>query len=1109
MKKISYYDPLNRGIKVRSISNISFVRKAVLVLMLINLPAIYFNTLAQGLKTEITFELNDQPLKKGLDTLEKISGFRLSYVLNQVTPYEHITVQKGTRTIEATLRLLLEKTNLTYELKGSNILIYEKVKPQKDEDSANRGFIQVTGIVSDTEGSPMPGVNIVNKRSLTGTVPDNAGKFKINALKGDTLIFSFLGYKSAEIKVSDQQPINVQLEEDFTAIKEVIINAGYYTVKEQERTGSITMVNAKGIENKPVSNVLSAVQGQMAGVSIVQNSGMPGGGYSVQIRGTNSLRNKGNYPMYIINGVPISAETPSYFSAVTYPNEGEISVLNAINPNDIESIEILKDADATAIYGSRGANGVILITTKRGKDGDKTRLSVNSSYGLSHVASKMQLMSTDQYLDMRRQAYANDGITTYPASAYDVNGRWDQTRYTDWQEELIGNTAINSTTQFSLSGGDENSGFILSGSHNEQTTVYGHDFRYKTNNLSGSMSHHSKDNRFRLNASGLFSAQSNNVIQTDIAGAILRVIPNAPAAFNEDGSVNWENNTFNNNPVADYVCSYKYRSNTFNTNINLQYELFRSFTLKLNGGLDYIAFDDMALYPNTRYNPAFGITPASSMVLKGQNQRFSYLIEPQLNYRRTFGEHQIDILVGGTYQRTQTVSLNVLGYGFTSNALITNVAAASNIYVYSDNPTDYKYAAVFGRLNYQYKNRYIINFTGRRDGSSRFGPSNRFANFGAIGAAWLFSREDFLKDNNWLNYGKLRASYGLTGSDLIGDYQYLDTYTVSSSMYGGSTTMYPSRLYNPYFSWEKTSKLEVALETGFLDDRVRFNIAWYLNRSGNQLVGIPLPATTGFNSIQANLPATVENKGLEFELNTSPLRVANFTWNSNINLSFPRNKLVAFPGLEGSTYANTYVIGYPVTIAKVYNYTGIDPTTGYYTFTDYNEDGSISTPDDNLVIEDIGIKLFGGWSNQFSFRKWEFSFLLQFVSQRQWNYLSVMARPGSQYNQPTEVLDVWSEENPGGHYMPYSSGSSSIKNKLHRYYTESTAAISNASYIRLKNIQLSYRLPVDGYVSSILMYVQGQNILTLTDYFGLDPEFVSIGYLPPLKTWSLGVQLNF
>lgn len=338
---------------------------------------------------------------------------------------------------------------------------------------------------------------------------------------------------------------------------------------------------------------------------------------------------------------------------------------------------------------------------------------------------------------------------------------------------------------------------------------------------------------------------------------------------------------------------------------------------------------------------------------------------------------------------------------------------------------------------------------------------------------------------------------------------YLDTYTVSSTIYDESTILYPSGLYNPYFSWEKTTKLEVALELGLLNDRIHINAAWYRNRSGNQLVGIPLPATTGFSSISANLNATVENRGLEFELNTIPVKIEKFQWSSNFNISFPRNKLVSFPGLEGSTYANTYVVDYSTSIVKVYNYEGIDPETGFYTFKDYNEDGIISSPDDNKVIEEVGIRYFGGWSNQISYKQLELSFLFQFVNRKQWNFNSLMSRPGSMSNQPVQVLNVWSENNPDGQFMPYTTGASSQNNKIFSYYASSTAAISDASYIRLKNIQISYRLPVNKYIQDVLIYVQGQNILTLTDYFGLDPEFTSTGFLPPLKTYSFGVQLNF
>lgn len=970
--------------------------------------------------------------------------------------------------------------------------------------------VTVAGRVTESSGNPLPGVTImVKEASAKGTITGNDGSYTLAGVSMDAvLIFSFVGFKTEEIPVNGRTQLNVQLQEEATTLDEVVVNAGYYTVKDQLRTGSIARVTAKEIENQPVSNALSTVQGRIAGVNITQGGGTAGGGYEIQIRGMNSLRRVGNYPMYIIDGVPVRSETASNsLSAAVLPYT-EINPLNTIHPNDIESIEILKDADATAIYGSRGANGVILVTTKKGRAGRKTTLSVNTSYGLSQVAGKMELMDTSQYLEMRRQAYANDGITEYPANAYDINGTWDQTRYTDWQDELIGRTATNSNVQVSLSGGNENTSFLISGSHNEQTTVFGRDFKYKTNNLSVNLNHRSDDSRFTLSASGLFSDQANNLIRSDITKQSLLLSPNAPALYKDDGSLNWENNTFTN-PVAAYESTYSNKGKTLNVNINAGYELFRSFYVKLNGGIDQQVFEETILSPNTTRNPAFGSTPANSSITKANQHRFSYLLEPQVNYKHAFNGHETDILIGGTFQHRQASALGLYGQGFESNALITNVAAATNIWVDYDTETGYKYAALFGRINYQYKGKYILNLTGRRDGSSRFGTNNRFANFGAVGAAWLFATEDPFKTIRWLSFGKIRASYGLTGSDAIGDYQYLDTYTVSSRSYGGIKAMYPSRLYNPYFSWEKTTKLEVALELGFMNNRIRLNTAWYRNQSGNQLVGIPLPRTTGFSSIQSNLPATVENKGLEFELNTNPVRTNRFNWNSDLNISFPKNKLVSFPGLEGSTYANQYVVGYPTSIVKVYNYEGIDPETGLYTFTDYNNDGNISSPDDNQVIKKIGARYYGGWSNQLSYKQWEFSFLFQFVNQVQKNHIASMTRPGSLNNQPVEVLNVWSQDNPRGQYMPYSSGTDAQKNQSHTRFVNSTAAVGDASFIRLKNIQLSYRLPVNKHIQDIRFYAQGQNVLTFTDYFGLDPEFILTGFLPPLKTWSFGIQFNF
>lgn len=888
-------------------------------------------------------------------------------------------------------------------------------------------------------------------------------------------------------------------------IDEVILNAGYYKVTKKEQTGSIAKVGAKEIENQPISNVLAAAQGRMAGVNIVQSSGVPGSGFQVQIRGKNSLRSDGNNPLYIVDGVPIGNEVKTFgFTSAILPMSS-ISPLNSINPADIESIEVLKDADATAIYGSRGANGVILVTTKKGKSG-RLSVSLNSSYALSNVMSRLKMMNTEQYLSMRRQAFVNSGISTYPANAYDVNGTWKADRYTDWSKSLIGNTATASNTQLQLTGGSETTSFILSLGHNEQSTVFGNDFKYTTNSITTNITHRSKDKKLNLDVSNMFSVQKNNVINSDITRSAFSLSPNAPPLYKDDGTLNWENNTWSN-PVAAYNATYSNQNIQYMTNLNIAYDLFKNITLKLGGGVNYQAFEEWNISPNTIYNPAYvtGQSSAYSKASKNNQNRLSYILEPQINWKFKHAKHAFEVLIGGTFQNENNSYGSMSGTGFESNALIHNISAAKTKTIEDQYNTQYRYAAFFGRLNYQFDKKYILNITGRRDGSSRFGPNKKFANFGAVGAAWLFSEENFLKNSNWLSSGKLRGSFGTTGSDNIGDYGYLDTYTVSSSIYDGVTGLSPSRLFNPDFSWEKTKKVEAAIELGLFRNKVNINTAWYRNRSSNQLVGYQLPAMTGFSSVLANLDATVQNTGWELELNARPFSKGKFQWETSFNITFPKNKLISFPGLEGSTYSNTYVIGQPTSIVKLFNLEGIDPKTGTYIFTDYNGDGKISSADDAKVVENIGVNFFGGLSSSLHYENWDFSFLFQFVKQKSRNYNYIIPSPGIMNNLPVEALDVWSQENPSGFYQPYKANAS----PNHSLFQNSTASVADGSFIRLKNVELAYNIPLKNTsFRSIRIYFQGQNLITWTKYFGIDPEFTTIGYLPPLHTFAFGLKLN-
>ncbi|QBO59346.1 SusC/RagA family TonB-linked outer membrane protein [Chryseobacterium salivictor] len=970
----------------------------------------------------------------------------------------------------------------------------------------------VTGTVTDGE-KPLSGVVVTQDGTNALTTTTATGAFSL-LITGEhpVLIFRHPEYSEQKINTDGKSTFIISLTEKVKSIEEVVLNAGYYKVKARESTGSIAKVTAKEIENQPVTNVLSALQGRMAGVSITQNSGTPGGGFDVQIRGRNSLRNlfnsaiDGSQPLYVVDGIALGNTLTSTFSQTVLPLLN-ISPLNSLNPNDVESIEILKDADATAIYGSRGANGVILITTKKGKNAALT-VAVNNQYGISHITRYMKLMNSAQYVNMRLQAYKNASVSSLPASAYDVNGTWDQTRITDFQKELIGNWAENSNTQLSISGGTAQHSFRVSAAHNDQSTVFPGDFHYKTNTFDTNYSFLSLNKKFQLNLSNLFSQLSNNVVNTDFASRALVMSPNAPALYDAAGNVNWENNTFTN-PVAALNGTYHNQIYQLNEGLTMNYQFLDNFSFKLNGGFNYQNLEEINIKPHTLYNPSFGLTSEDSSSSKSTNSIFTYLAEPQVSYGNTFGQHELNILAGFSFQQTTTKRSAMTGVGYSSNALIENLAAANFKIISPDIQNQYKFASLLTRINYSFAKKFILNLTGRRDGSSRFGLNNRFANFGAVGAAWLFSEESFLKDMKWLSFGKIRSSYGITGSDFIGDYQYQNNYSIAEDAYNTNAGLYPTSLYNPDFSWERTKKLEAALELGLFKNAVAISAAFYRNQSSGQLVGIPLPATTGFSSIQANLDAVVENKGWEFEGSSTPVNTGNWRWQTAFNISFPENKLISFPNLEGSTYANKYVVGMPTSIVKLYQYEGID-STGKYRFTDYNGDGKISTPEDAKAIRNIGVKYYGGWQNEVRYKNVSFSFLAQFVKQTNWNFFRTMTTPGNMNNQPVELLNVWSAENPSGIIMPYSPGTQTQVNTLTANFRNSTAAVGDASFVRLKNIQFNYRINTSfTWMKEATLYVQGQNLLTVTDYFGLDPEFVTTGFIPPLKTYAFGIQLKF
>ncbi len=962
---------------------------------------------------------------------------------------------------------------------------------------------EVTGVVTGPQGLPIAGVAVFIKGETKGTVTNVNGEYTIQATQGDTLVFTYLGFKPVEVILEQASTLNIQMEEDVASLGEVEINAGYYNTTRRESTGNISRVTAEEIELQPVISPLQALQGRMAGVEIDQSAGVSGLASSIIIRGRNSLRFQGDYPLFIIDGVPVNSSPISSIGPFT--RGAGIDPLNALNMSNIESIEVLKDADATAIYGSRGANGVVLITTRKGSDiGGKTTFEVQGYSGFSEVSNKMKLMNTSQYISVREKAFENDGVVPSEINAPDLV-LWDQNRYTDWQEVLLGGTASIKDFNVAVTGGDENTSFLVGGSFHNEGAVFPGNFGYKKMTANINLNHNSKSQRFQMVFSANYGLDNNDLFYgTNYVNLALTLSPNAPALYNDDGTLNWEDGTWTN-PFAGLYKPQEIKTSTLLSNLSLSYEMLDGLKLKANMGYSNLGSEEEVRNLKDAYNPRTW----DRLILSSNNsttQRTSWIIEPQILYNRNFGSLELDALAGATFQNSENNMLSLEGLGFSDDRLVGNLGAADEVRVNLNEDVVYRYAAVFGRLGFNWSRKYFLNLTGRRDGSSRFGRDKRFASFWALGTAWIFSEEEYFKNNiPFLSFGKIRGSYGTTGSDQIPDYGYLDTYEATP----GPGGLYPTQLTNPDYSWEVNRKLEAALQLGFNQDKINLEVSWYRNRSSNQLVGYPLSAITGFTSVQANLPALIQNKGWEIVLSSINVQTKNFSWETSLNATFPSNKLLEFDDLNLTPYRETYKVGYPLDISLRYKYDGIDPETGLYRIADVNNDGRFDI-NDRVSINRLGRKYYGGISNILSFRNLDLGVLFEYVRQERPTYLAEMSNsPGRFGNNSTDILDAWRQEGDATNVQRLSQ---SIPSLLAYYNVlNSDLFIGDASFLRLKTLELSYNLPatwLTGFgIERLNLFVHGQNLLTITNYKGLDPQGGKV--VPPLRTITSGVQINF
>jgi TonB-linked SusC/RagA family outer membrane protein len=1010
---------------------------------------------------------------------------------------------------------------------------------EQTEESKLPPQIDITGKVMDEEGNPLKGATVKVRGSTIATSTDENGVFNLNGIDPNaTIEISFVGYERTTIQLKSRTSVTASLKKEVQSLNEVVVNKGYYTEKQKLSVSNSVTITSKDIEKQPVSNPLLALQARVPGMSILQANGIPGGGITVRIQGRNNLDNRfvGSDPFIVIDGVPYASQNPISFQGVGFgkaqsvlgssANEGPSAApfsngnpLAFINPADIESITILKDADATAIYGSRAANGAILITTKKGKGG-KMKVNVDLQRGWGKVAKKMDLLSSQQYMEMRWEGKRNDGRAV-GITDYDLRGVWDTTRYTDWQEELIGGTSQYTRMTAGVSGGTNNFQYLVGTTYGKETTVFPGDFANSFGSLHFNLSASSADQRFKMQLGGSYMVNSNKLPGLDYTTYALNLPPVAPALYNPDGTLNWatDPSTGNStwyNPLSRQYMLFEMKTHNLVSNGNLSYRILPGLEVKSTFGFTSTNSDQFLADLDESEMPEFRVDRYRNALFSFNSVR-SWIVEPQLSFQRNWENHNLSILGGTTFQNQNTTGRALLLFGQPNDLLLRNTGTGLG-------PLDldisiYKYNAIFGRLNYALNGKYLLNVTGRRDGSSRFGANSQFANFYSVGAGWIMSEEKFFKEAfPWMSFGKIRGSYGTTGNDQIGNYKFMNLYSTSFGgiPYQNVAGSNPLGLPNPNFEWEETRKLQGGIDLGFLNDRLYVTVNYFRNRTSNNLVQVQMPFVTGFDRIFQNIEALIQNTGWEFLLNSINIKTENFRWSSSVNLTTSSNKVLEFPGLETSTLKSSITLGRPLGTAMDYNFYGVDPLTGLFMVR--NRFGEPTTNpsygEDRATFINQPAPWFGGIQNSFSYKGFSLDLLLQVTLQHTQDIQFLQGPAGyfssgdqfySWGNQHVSVMDRWQKPGDIKPYPRFGLGSTSV--------SWGDLSYRNTSFVRMKNASISYsienKLLQKIKMQQIKVYANAQNLFTITKYKGLDPETLSISSLPPLRMITIGIQASF
>lgn len=1092
---------------------------------------------------QISINAKNASIQKVLRLIGKQSGYDVLYDAAILSKAGKVSIELKNASLKQALEDCLANKPLTYALIERTIVI----KPAESKTilvpvatefiTPEILGIKVSGVVVNENGEPVVGASILIKGTTKGIATNQSGFFELSDVSSDAiLVVSAVNIETVEYRINSKALLQqITVKTKYSPLDDVQLIA-YGATTKRLKTGAVSTLKSSVIEKQPVTNPIQALQGRVAGVAITQTSGAVGSNIEMQIRGVNTIQS-GNQPLFILDGAILPTANRS--GSGGYMPWGGTS-LNSINPADIESIEILKDADATSIYGSRGANGVVLITTKKGKVGT-SKVTIDVSTGVNEVINMPKRMSLASYLQMRKDAFAAGnynpatGIAINPITPTASNApdlvTWDQNNTTaDWTKYEYGNRAPILNVQANFSGGTRKLNFYASTGYFKQHDVTrGNPYQERISGNLG-LTHISSNDKLRISLNTNYVIDklypSRGAIQV-LGGLIQSLPPNMPLK-NADGSTWWPSGTIAQNglllnPDAPETATQNSITKSYVNNLDVSYRLYKGLTFKTQVGFNYQVNTRENTLPSTAINPLNPgtLVPNASFV---EANFQSINIEPQLNYTGKLFRGKIDALLGATSFSRSSDTYTVGFDGFTSDLLLRSWAASSNVTNRSSVFNDYKFSSAFGRIGYNLLDKYLLNVTFRRDGSSRFGPKKQWGNFGAVGAGWIFTSEKWVKQLlPGLSFGKLRGSFGTSGNDNIPDFRWTNLFTATGIWYNGAAGLASTYLSDSSISWETSKKVDAALELGFFKDRVLINVNWYRTRSTDLLADYPVPSTTGFNTYLSNLPAVVENKGWEIEVNTNNLNAkSKLQWRTNFNITLLKNRLLEFPNLDKSAFANRLRIGlpinsprYPLAAEWTQIWEGVDPATGLPVFTDFNKDGVINTTDINFVGSAIP-RTFGGLGNTISYKGFDLDIFFQFSQQLTSNWLYGGTYPGSLSNPIADWEGkYWKQPGDNAQYPRlYPGVVGTLTNLMSNIFPTSSAALTDIMYVRLKNLSITYNLPQQviskAKITRASLYVRGQNLWTWTsEKIYKDPELVQLRGGMMLRTWTAGLQVTF